>query len=123
MARAPPTSVRAIMRKMGLYYSEGRSWHPVGIEVVTLDAWAQRTSSDADSPQNRRRILPLPTASRLREQPVTLGKSRLRPASSEAWNGQAGAPAARPRWRPGATVVDSRLHGIEQLRRRSGSDT
>ncbi len=73
------------MSGTGFYYSERCFWHCVGVQAlfVPVDAWVQPTSSGADTPESKRRILALLTASGLLEQLVTLPESKLRPASME----------------------------------------
>ncbi len=73
------------MSGTGFYYSERCFWHCVGVQAlfVPVDAWVQPTSSGADTPESKRRILSLLTASGLLEQLVTLPESRLRPAAME----------------------------------------
>lgn len=73
------------MSGTGFYYSERCFWHCVGVQAlfVPVDAWVQPTSSGADTPDSKRRILALITASGLLEQLITLAETRLRPASVE----------------------------------------
>ena len=75
------------MSGTGFYYSERCFSHCVGIQafVVPLpaDPWVQPTSIGADTPESKRHILALLTASGLLEQLVTLPESQLRPASME----------------------------------------